>query len=457
MLDDQCRRHVTVTAREAVAAPPGSTADHADGAVASLAASSPPLAPRAAGLPRTFALLSGAGTDAQLAARLMAMPACERQAAALDDPRFRRRSLWQLLVLRAESELFDFAADARPTAELAAAIASVLPRDAAGTAWRSAALAYWLFGKALLKARQWRLADDAFRTVFACVPKAGATEETALAAVGQAQVAADTGAVDAAIAQFLLAAHGFSRVGAVQAVAACQAELGLVLLESGDLTTARLPLATAVRLLDAGAAPSLAARLRLGLAEIAAVLDGPAAAGEELGRARALYELAPDGPAGPEALERRWREARIAAAVGDAAGAAARFDEVRRQLLRRGSAAEAARCTFERLLLSIDARSFADVAGLTGALARAFPGAGERWAREMEALAALATGDPDAVYAPCWDLRRRLRQVAPLEPARPPLLRPARLLSDRLLRRRGELEDPIGDGQGGAPSPWGAP
>jgi hypothetical protein len=387
----------------------------------------------------------------------MAMPACERQAAAVHDPRYRRRSLWQLLALRAESELFDPAADARPIAELAAAIASVLPRDAAGTAWRSAALAYWLFGKALLQAQQWRLADDAFRCMFAFIPKAGAAEETALAAVGQAQVAADTGDVDAAIGQFLLAAHGFSQLGAVQSVAACQAELGLVLLESGDLMSAHEPLSTAVRLLDVGAAPSLAARLWLALAEVAAVLDGPAAAAAELRRARPLYELAPDGPSGPEALERRWREARVAVAVGDAAGAAIQFDEVRHQLLRRGSAAEAARCTFDRLLLSIDARSFADVADLTGALARSFPGAGERWAREMEGLAALAADDPDAALAPCWDLRGRLRQVAPLEPSRPPLLRPARLLSDRLLRRRGELEDPIGAGESGAALRWETP
>jgi hypothetical protein len=409
------------------------------------------------GLPRTFALLSMAETDAQLAARLMAMPACERQAAALDDPRFRRRSLWQLLALRAESELFDPAADARPTAELAAAIASVLPRDATGKGWRSSALSYWLFGKALLGARQWRLADDAFRCMGKFIPKAGAAEETALAAVGQAQVAADTGAVDVAIGQFLCAVQWFAQLGAVESVAACQAELGLVLLESGDLMSAQRPLSTAVRLLDAGAAPSLAARLRLALAEVAAVLEGPAAAGEEVRRARALYDLAPDGPSGPEALERRWREARVAVAVGDAAGAATRFDEVRHQLLLRGSAAEAARCTFERLLLSIDARSFADVADLTGALARAFPGAGERWAREMEGLAALAAGDPEGALAPCWDLRGRLRQVAPLEPSRPPLLRSARLLSDRLLRRRGELEDPIGAGENGAPLPWGAP
>jgi hypothetical protein len=422
-----------MTPPEALSTPAGSAVDPADGAVALPGASSEPLAGREPGLPRTFALLSAAETDARLAARLLAMPACERQAAALHEPRYRRASLGRLLALRAESELFDPAADPRPAAELAAAVASVLPRDAAGETRRAAALAYWLCGKALLKAQQLRPADESFRCMFACIPSSGASEERALATLGRAQVAADTGAVDAAIGQLLLAAYWFSQLGAVHSVAACLAELGLLLLESGDLINARLPLSTAVRLLDAGAAPSLAARLRLALAEVATVLDGPAAAAEELRRARALYDLAPDGASGPEALERRWREARIAAAVGDAAGAATLFDDVRRELLARGSAAEAARCTFDRLLLCIDARSLADVDDLTGALARAFPGAA-------------AADQAEAVDPPCWDLRRRLRHLAPLDPLRPPLLRPARLLSDRLLRRRGELEDPIGAG-----------
>jgi hypothetical protein len=63
-------------------------------------------------------------------------------------------------------------------------------------------------------------------------------------------------------------------------------------------------------------------------------------------------------------------------------------------------------------------------------------------------VARLAAHQPGAVVAPCWELRRRLRQEAFPEPGRPPLLLPARRLSDRVLRRRGELEDPIGAGGG---------
>jgi len=446
MLDDRGHRHLAMTPLDAAPAPP-SPLHGANCAVAPAGVGAPQLGGLEAQRPRTFALLSAAEDDAQLAAQLMAMSACERQAAALHEPRYQRPSLASFLALRAESELFDLATDPRPTAELAAAVAQAMPRDGAGKARRAAALAHWLFGKALLAAQQWRLADHSFQCMFAFIPASGPSEEAALAAVGQAQVLADTGALDSAIGQFLLAAYRFSQLGAAQAVAACQAELGLLLLDSGDLLSARLSLSPALALLDPCAAPSLAARLRLALAEVATVVAGPAAGAEDLRRARALYDLAPlapDGAAGPEALERRWREARIAAAAGDALGAATLLDAVRRELLLRGSPTEAARCTFDRLLLCIDARSFAEVTDLTGALARAFPGVGEQWARDMKQLAALAADHADSVYAPCWDLRRRLRQVTPLDPLRPPLLRPARLLSDRVLRRRGELEDPIG-------------
>ncbi|HXO41170.1 MAG TPA: hypothetical protein VN999_06980, partial [Thermoanaerobaculia bacterium] len=295
------------------------------------------------------ALLAAAKTDAELAARLMALPRVQRLAQALHDPRYRRPTLAKLLALRAEGGLFDSAVDALPTAELAAAVASGMPRDPGGKSWRAAALAYWLLGKAQLAAREWHLSDQSFRSMSAIVPKSGAWEERELATVGQAQLAADTGDVDRATKGFLDAAFGFGALGAVQSTAACQAELGLLLVDSRDLVNARLSLRLAIALLDAAAAPSLGARLHLALAEVAMVLHEPALASVELRRARALYPLAADGGAGPEALERRWREGRIAAAACDGARAAALLDEVRRELLVRGSLPEAARCTFDQV------------------------------------------------------------------------------------------------------------
>ncbi|HEY6321897.1 MAG TPA: hypothetical protein VJA16_10095, partial [Thermoanaerobaculia bacterium] len=285
-----------------------------------------------------------------------------------------------------------------------------------------------------------------FRDMSAVLPDAGPSEERALAAVGRAQLAADRRDVDGATERFLEAAYGFALMGSAQSTAACKAELGLYLLDAGDLINARLSLGVAIAFLEAAAAPSLAARLHLALAETAVALGKQALASEELVRAQALYPLAPDGAAGPEALERRWREGRIAAAAGDGAQAAGLFDEVRRVLLVQGCLAEAARCTFDELLLRIDTRRSRDVGDLTGALAEAFPGEGERWAEEMAWLARLAADKPEAVYAPCWELRDRLRLALFVDPARPPLLLPARRLTDRVLRGRGELADPIGAG-----------
>jgi hypothetical protein len=411
----------------------------------------PPPEPLAAyeSLPRgAVALLAAAETDAELAASLMALPRMERQAVALHDPCFRRRTLAKLLLLRAESELFDPGVDPLPTAELAAAVASAVSQDAGGDRWRPAALAYWLLGKARLAAREWHLAEQCFQSMSAVTLDSGPSEERALAAVGRAQLAADRRDVDGATEQFLDAAYGFALLGSAQSTAACKAELGLFLLDAGDLINARRSLGVAIAFLDAAAAPSLAARLHLALAEVAMTLDERALASGELARAQALYPLAPDGAAGPEALERRWREGRIAAAACDGARAAVLLDEVRRELLVRGSLPEAARCTFDQLLLRIDARDPSDVGNLTGALAQAFPGQGEAWAEEMARVARLAAHQPGAVYAPCWELRRRLRQEVFPEPARPSLLIPARRLTDRVLRRRGELEDPIGAGGG---------
>jgi tetratricopeptide (TPR) repeat protein len=378
----------------------------------------------------------------------MALLPMERQAVALHDPRFRRPTLAKLLLLRAESELFDPGVDPLPTAELAAAVAAAVSQDAGGDFWQAAALAHWLLAKAQLAAREWNLADRSLRSMSAVLPDSEPSEERALAAVGRAQLAADRRDVDGATEQFLQAAYGFALVGSAESTGACQAELGLFLLDAGDLINARLSLGVALALLDAAAAPSLAARLHLALAEVATALNERARASEELARAQALYPLAPDGAAGPETLERRWREGRIAAAACDGARAAALLDEVRRELLVRGSLPEAARCTFDQVLLRIDARDSSDVGDLTGALAEAFPGRGEGWAEDMARVARLAADQPEAMYAPCWELRRRLRQEAFPEPGRPPLLRAARLLTDRVLRRRGELEDPIGAGVG---------
>jgi tetratricopeptide (TPR) repeat protein len=267
------------------------------------------------------------------------------------------------------------------------------------------------------------------------------SEEAALAAVGLAQVREGTGSIEAAAALYLRAAYGYAQLGAGFPAAACRAQLGMVLQASGDLLNAAREMHAALAGMDAAFAPSLAARLWLALAEIEATVGDDDAAGDCLRQARTLYPLA-STPA--EGIERTWREARIAAATGDGAAADVLLDGVRRELLARGSLVEAARSTWEQLLVRTEGRRWEAAGELAAALAGAFPGAGEALAAEMAALARLAAEEPQAFYKESLKFGWRLRHqpLGCLE--QPRLLTPTRQLADRLLRRRGELEDPIG-------------
>jgi hypothetical protein len=372
----------------------------------------------------------------------MAMPALDRIEAALVDPRFHRPSLARMLALQAESALGDPACDPRPVAELGAAIAGTLARDPGGEAQRTAAWAYWLLGKAMLRAWQWRLAGDAFQSISAFIPRPSlASEAEAFACLGFAQLHEDLGHEQQAGALFLRAAYFHAKRGDHRREAACQAQLGLQLHRGGDLESALRPVRAALRLFDAAFAPSLAARLRLTLAGIETVLDRADAASEELRQARALDPLAPS-PA--EEIERSWSEARIAVAEGENDKAEALLDRVRRKLLDRGSFAEAAQCSCDLLLILVESRHFDAAGQLAVDLARAFPSAGKPWAQELAALARLAVEEPGARYPASYELRRRLRRQEIAHSGQPALLGPARVLADRLFCGYAELEDPIG-------------
>jgi tetratricopeptide (TPR) repeat protein len=278
--------------------------------------------------------------------------------------------------------------------------------------------------------------------VHAFIPcPAAPSEEAALAAVGLAQVAEDGGEVEAAEAQLLRAADLYSQLDAVTPAASCHAQLGLLRYESGDLEHAAPAVRRAIELLDPAFAPSLAARLWLVLAEIETTLEDGAAAAASLGRARRLYRLAPSLS---EAIERTWREARIALAAGADAQSHALLDIVRRELLADGSLAEAARGTYEQLLVEVDAGRIDAAGELVAELACAFPGAADALAAELAGLARMAAARPPAFYTASLELQRRLRHRAPACPGRRPLLLPTRLLADRLLCLRSELEDPVG-------------
>jgi hypothetical protein len=387
-------------------------------------------------------LLATAERDHELAAELLGMAPLERITVAGAEPRFWRPSLVRLLVLRVEAALEDPAEDPRPAAELAAALAAAVPSDAEGKADQAAAWAWWLQGKALLRAGQWRLAKSTFESMSAFIAlRPWPSEEAALAAAGLGQAWEDAGEVDAAEGQLLYAAYLYGKLDADRPRASCSAQAGFVRYEHGPREQAAPALRMAIDLLDDPAfAPSLAARVWLALAEIAAAGGDAAAAGECMERARALVPLV---RATGEEFDRAWRLARIARAAGDPGRADALLDPVRRELLARGSLDEAVRATLEQTLSRIEAGCL-DAAGEPGrALAHAFPGAAGV-AAEIAALPRLAARSPEALGGATRKLRRRLRQEPPLLPGRLPLLRPTRLLADRLLRQRGELEDPIG-------------
>jgi tetratricopeptide (TPR) repeat protein len=401
---------------------------------------------------RAATLLAAAELDHCLAALLLRLPPNRRQAAIRGDSRFRRLTLAQLFALRAESELHQPSSSSVETAELAAIIASELAADVGACDMPepkladTAALAHWLLGKALLERRLWRLAEESFHSVFVFVADRGPCEPQALACAGLAQLYLELDQLDTATALALSAADLFGQLDAARPAAACLALLGLALHDAGDLFNAVHALRKSLRLLgDPAFAPSLAARLHLALAEISTHLGRSTAAGAYLERARRLYPLSSSLP---EGTERTWREARIAAAAGHPEAADPLFDRARRALLAQGSLGEATRCTLDHLLLRIDCGRPDSIPDLTAALADAFQPAGQGWAQDLALVARFpATRAPER-YAAVHRLRLRLRQEPRGDAKRPPLLIPARVLIDRLLRWRGEHEDPIGAATG---------
>ncbi len=223
---------------------------------------------------RAACLLAAAELDQRLATQLLRLPPGRRQAAIRRDPLFRRLTLAQLFALQAESAHLQPAPRPLEKAELAAVISSELATDARGgdasdeKVAETAAHAHCLLGKALLAERRWHLAEESFLSVFAFVADRGPCEPQALAYAGLGQLHVDLDQLDAAIPCFLSAARLFSRLDAARPAAACLAELGLALRATGDLLNAERALRRSLRLLGNPAfAPTLAARLRLALAE----------------------------------------------------------------------------------------------------------------------------------------------------------------------------------------------
>ncbi len=383
-------------------------------------------------------LIAASEEDAELAQQLLRLPRAERLSRIERDAAFHRESLARLFALRCEASLHLGACDAE-AAELGAAVAVALDSVPGGSVERTAALAFWLLGKTSLAARRWQEAENAFEMMNAFVPQAGVSEERALALTGLAQLRTDQGAWDDAVMLFGWAALLFSRLQAGEPAAACRAQQAELLLALELPDKAHGALQQALQDLDCAEVPSLGARLLLGLALCEAARGDREAARRALHQARGLYDL----PAAPgEDVQRAWLEGRVAAAAAQSEVAGRLLDGVRRQLLACGNMHEAARVMLDVVLLRLDHGSGdARLGELAGALIAVFPRAAERYVTPILALAALP---PAGRVLAAGSLRQKLWQAGPEELGRPPHLVPLRALADRLLRRIGEHEDPLG-------------
>jgi hypothetical protein len=389
-------------------------------------------------------LLAKAQQAAELARELMAMQRVERLQAARQETRFHRAALLTLLNLEAESALLQPRGRevGEQEAEAATVLAACLPRDARGRVGRAGALAHWLLGKARLHRGDLAGAARSFTEIVAFLDDSQKpSEEKALAAAGWAQVEQEVGAWDEAVAHFQQAAFAFAHAGAALPTAACLAEIGFILLTTHDLLLARRNLQRAWKLLDPALAPTMAARVALGCAEVEALLAGD----DEslwLERAHRLYPL----PAQPfEELDRAWTEGRIATAAGRYGEGELLLQGVRLRLLAQGSLSEAVLISCDHLTMRLEAAQPLQVDALADALDKAFPHYdGATWGCALLDLAETAAArGRDAYYSAVQLLVERLSALAPV-PGRPDLLPSLRALTDRLLRHRGEFEDPIG-------------
>jgi hypothetical protein len=383
-------------------------------------------------------------TDRALADRLLGRPRPERCELALGEPGFLRLGLAKLLVLQAEAGLHEGSARAVEPAELAAAIAGALAAAGDAEARRTAALAHWLVGKAMLLGGDRELAGEAFRAAAARMPGAPASSEEGLATVGTAQLAWDEGRWLDATALFAHAALVFSQLEDPEAAAACHTQLGFLFLATGDTQLARANLLSAAGGFDGATAPALAARIQLALARCDASLGYCEREREHLAQAR-RYDTLP-APAG-ERIQRAWLRAQVARAAGRAAEAFALLDDVRRQLLAGGSIYEASCATVELMAILAEAGRTGPAEALAGELAQAFGLAGSPWLRQISRLLRAAANQPQNRAQALAALKRRLRRGTPAG-HRPPALTPLRALADRLLRHLGESEDPMGAAAG---------
>jgi hypothetical protein len=389
--------------------------------------------------------LATAKEDARLLDILLASPADEQLTLITKEERFRRSGLAALLAMRAEAALLQPGSDAAggQMALLGLAVAGELGYRGGTKERRAAALAGWLLSShLLLDSTQLAPAAKALYLALQFSAEGEPTEEQALVFSGLAHLNEGAGLFDEAVIEYRRASATFRQVGGdASPQAACLAEAGFLLLDMEALVLARRTLQEAFRRLDPALSPSLAVRLANACAEAHARAEKPATSDAWRQRAERLAQL----PAAPgEEVRRRWSEGRIAATMGRHHLARARLDAVSGELFARGSLVEAVRCVFDQLVARRSAAQELPDQELLGPLIAAFGPPAAPWAAALAQLAARSREDVAPLHRAGVELLLRLRRERPVAPGRPDLLIPDRLLCNRLLRHRGEHEDPLG-------------
>jgi hypothetical protein len=401
--------------------------------------------------------LTAATAAGKLAARLLAAPRAERLAmiAADADGAYRRDSLALLLALAAEERLEAAPPVAEEYAEAALAVAIAMPPAGAADVRHLQTIAAWLLAKAQLRLGRLDAAEATFRRARRA---AAAVRDQALVVAGQAQLRWQQGFTDDAVALLTAAGWVYSNLQDRDAVAACRAQAGFLLLGRRDLALARIALAAAHRDLGRDASPSLGVLVALGLAHCEAALRNTAVPATRNTAAPAtrhtaapvtadLLALARDSAArarpAPGRVLGRWWDALLDPRAAGRWRPLVPSAPAPRQPLAGAELGHALRSTLDQALGRIATGHGSSVAGLAAALATASPDHGPPWAEDIAALPALAASRPDAYAAAARDLALRLaaRDIADLAAGNLPwgLCH----LADRLLRQRPESEDPI--------------
>jgi tetratricopeptide (TPR) repeat protein len=227
----------------------------------------------------------------------------------------------------------------------------------------------------------------------------------------------DQGRMEEAAALLLQAGRRYRQLGDEREAAICEALVGILYSEEGDLSQAESTLRGARSGLDTQSQPLLAAQVRLALARCLALTARKADARTVRESAWRLY---PSMPMEEARCALRWLEAQVADAVGDLADAGTLFNSVRRTFLAKGHLAEATLATIQLSMVLIRQGRGEKTPALAAELTEAFGGR-PGFDLTLTALRLLADetahGTTDArtwsLMAPSYLLSFRLAGISP--------------------------------------------